>query len=159
MFSLTDQRVSPTLITVDRFFMLMLCAALTGGCSTFERDWQAAAGELTATNRLTGRWQGQWRSETSGHTGNLRCIITTRPDATYHARYHATYARILTFEYAVPFSPVEDNGQQSFTGEADLGFLSGGVYQYEATVNGDDYHSTYRSKHDHGVFEMTRVTR
>ena len=45
----------------------------------------------------------------------------------------------------------------SFTADADLGWLAGGKYEYDGSVEGDDFQSTYNSKGDHGTFEMQRV--
>lgn len=131
---------------------------LLGGCSTFERDWQAAATDLNAADQLIGRWQGSWHSEKTGHEGKLRCIISPAPDGAYNARYHAVWAKVLTFEYIVPFTATREGPVHKLAGEADLGFFAGGAYQYDATVTGDDFHATYRCKADHGEFRMKRVT-
>jgi len=43
-----------------------------------------------------------------------------------------------------------------FQGDENLGWLAGGVYHYEGRVSPTNFHSTYRSKYDHGTFEMGR---
>ena len=43
-----------------------------------------------------------------------------------------------------------------FSGEADLGYLAGGVYHYDGHADGTNFFSNYSSKYDHGTFQMTR---
>lgn len=131
------------------------------GCSTFERDWNAVA-ELASTHAtadagITGRWRGIWRSDANGHHGGLRCIITTTDDGGLHARYHATYARVLTFEYDMPMTVEHDGATSRFAADADLGWLAGGRYEYVGTVVGDAFHATYESAKDHGIFKLRRA--
>ena len=39
------------------------------GCSTFNRDWKAAATATAPTNSIAGRWEGKWVSDHNGHNG------------------------------------------------------------------------------------------
>jgi len=138
-----------------------------GGCSTFERDWEAAASAgAAAEGSLEGRWQGTWLSEVNEHTGDLRAIVTRRekdtgsqaePRPEYDARYHATYGCCFSFEYTVPMTASREGETLRFEGSADLGWLAGGVYHYTGEVRGDEFHSTYKSEDDHGTFRMRRV--
>ena len=43
-----------------------------------------------------------------------------------------------------------------FDGEANLGTMAGGSYYYEGRATTTNLVSTYRSKYDHGRFEMQR---
>jgi hypothetical protein len=43
-----------------------------------------------------------------------------------------------------------------FEGEADLGWLAGGVYRYDGQATPASFFSTYKSKYDHGTFQMKR---
>lgn len=114
---------------------------------------------------LPGRWKGEWRSDSNGHHGELRCIITEDESGTLHARYRARYGWFFTFEYDMPMTAEriadDEKGGRAyrFSASADLGWLAGGVYAYEGTVRGDVFHSTYTSSGDRGTFEMRRVRR
>lgn len=109
---------------------------------------------------MEGRWDGSWRSDSNGHHGSLRCVIQRGDDQAYRARFRARYAGLLSFGYTVSLTATNDApGHWRFRGEADLGRLAGGVYQYEGEVREDAFKSSYRSSGDHGVFEMNRVER
>lgn len=128
------------------------------GCS-FNKEWKAAVNSPTPTNSIEGRWAGEWRSEKNGHRGALRCIVAKTADATYRARFRATYWKIARFSYTATLNGVETNGVNGVTvlkGEANLGKLAGGVYKYEAAVTPEEFRATYSSKYDHGKFEMKR---
>ena len=142
----------------------MICL---GGCSTFQRDWETQT-SLTATEDapkkeppsgegLLGRWKGSWYSDTTGHDGALRCIITRQEDDSLHARYHAIYGGMLTFEYDMPMTVRQEGDVFHFSAQHDLGWLAGGMYTYDGTVVGDEFMSTYSSKGDNGTFEMQRM--
>ena len=131
-------------------------AAFFCGCSTFTYDWRQAAKQPAPTNDITGRWDGSWISTANGHRGALRCLVTKRVDGGFDARYRATYQRVLTFSYTVPLGPQSDADTAGFRGEADLGWLAGGLYKYEGRANPTNFFSTYDSKYDRGTFQMTR---
>src|SRR5579871_3647987 len=65
-------------------------AWFAAGCSSFNHDWKQA-GATPPTDGLQGRWQGVWVSYVTGHTDQLRCLVTRKDDATYQARFRATY--------------------------------------------------------------------
>ena len=126
-------------------------------CSGFDRAWKAAGERPTPENAITGRWAGTWQSETSDHSGKLRAMITEQDENTYLARYHATYAGWLTFETKARLRGEQTGeGRVEFRGEEDLGWLAGGVYEYKGHATPEEFFSTYRSKHDHGTYTMTR---
>jgi hypothetical protein len=131
---------------------------LACGCSSFNRDWKAVAAQPPPPNGMDGRWLGVWRSEVTGHSGQLRCLVTLEPTQQYQARFRAKYGKILTFSFSstVPLQVVTTNAQFWFRGEADLGWYAGGVYHYEGRVNQTNFLSTYRCERDHGTFEMGR---
>ena len=131
--------------------------AVVPGCASFEREWEAAGKSLGSEDALQGRWQGTWKSDVSGHTGSLRCIITKEAGGHYRANYHATYGWALSFRYAVSMSVEMEGSASRFQGTADLGWLAGGEYHYEGTSTANQFTSTYRSKSDHGKFEMVRA--
>src|ERR1051326_2514748 len=42
---------------------LLVLGLLLGGCSTFNRDWKAAAAATTPGDDVQGRWLGRWLSD------------------------------------------------------------------------------------------------
>jgi hypothetical protein len=134
-----------------------LLLALTG-CSTFDRDYKQALASGVPANSIEGPWEGRWTSQ-GGHGGDrLRAIVTRTAPDTYHARFRAQYWGILSGDEDVDLhvtsaAPVRANG------EADLGFWKGGVYRYDATITPGNFDATYKSKDDHGEFNLTRPPR
>jgi hypothetical protein len=139
-------------------FLMLTGLLLFGGCTTFNHAWTKAAKEPFSPNSLLGCWEGTWLSDVNGHNGNLRCVVTLRDDGTYSARFHATYQKVLGFGYKVPLKAADTNGVFHFSGEADLGWWAGGVYNYEGYAQDTKFFSTYRCKYDHGTFQMMRPT-
>jgi hypothetical protein len=136
-------------------------ALLTGllllvGCSSFNREWQQNSFSAP-TEDIQGRWQGTWASEATGHTDKLRCIISKKTDGTFQAWFHAKYKKVLSFGYTVPLKVELVDRAWKFQGEADLGWLAGGVYHYKGSAGGTNFTLTYESKYDHGTFEMNRA--
>ncbi len=139
------------------------------GCSTFNRDWKAItlepapppapppASPPAPAPGMEGRWKGIWHSDTSGHDGELRCIIARLDDQSLHARYRAKYGGFLTFEYDMDMSVRQEGDTYQFAAQADLGWLAGGLYEYTGTVRGDTFEAIYTSKGDNGTFRMQRV--
>jgi len=140
-------------------FSLSLSGLMSTGCSSFSRDWKATAATSPPANDIVGSWEGSWRSDVNGHNGRLRCMVTKVSDRQYRARYHAKYRKILSFSYVVPLSVATAGGAYEFQGQADLGWYAGGLYEYEGRATPTNFYSIYRSKHDHGAFQMTRPER
>jgi hypothetical protein len=132
---------------------LLVC---TAGCSSFNREWNSVAVSQPAADSLTGAWDGTWLSDHNGHAGRLRAIITRRTDDTYHARFHATYMRILTFGQAVDLTVDRQGTNFTFSGAADLGKAHGGSYSYEGNASPEKFFSTYKCSIDHGTFRLHR---
>lgn len=126
------------------------------GCSSFTRDWNRSAREPVANDSIEGAWEGKWVSDANGHTGRLRCLLTRQDDSHYEARFWATYWKILRFTYTVPLSVEQREGKWHFIGSENLGKAAGGVYEYAGHATPAAFWSTYKSKYDHGTFEMGR---
>jgi hypothetical protein len=130
------------------------------GCSMgFNNDWDAAASAPPADD-ITGRWVGTWTSQATGHTGELRALISKSPDNQYEARYHAMFGSIFSFEYSARFTPVRRDGLFHFNGSYDLGFVSDlfadRIYQYTGQATPADYRADYSSENDRGTFLLKR---
>jgi hypothetical protein len=159
--------------------------SLVCGCSSpttkqFESKWKAASAnyeryELARQQQesrepqpseqarrelvIEGPWEGKWRSTKESHTGELRCILTRTGPDTYNADYHATYFGVFRFAYSMPLRVQrhdEAYNVVSFDGEAHLGGIGGGRYQYSGHAGADEFVCTYRSGRDWGYFELTR---
>ena len=147
------------MIRMARHGMLLLgviAIVLLCGCSSFNREWKATGKSPPPTNSITGRWEGRWLSDQNGHNGALRCLITESSEGSYQAYFRATYLKVARFSYKVPLTVTSSNDVWHFTGEEDLGVLAGGVYHYAGSASVTNFTSTYSSKYDHGVFQMTR---
>lgn len=140
------------------FSLLAFATIAAAGCSSFERDWKAAAAAPAPSDPLAGLWEGEWRSRATGHGGGLRSIITPLAEGGYLARYQARYGCCFSFEYSVPMTVAREGDRDRFQGSADLGFLAGGEYHYGGEASQGRFSCTYRADSDHGVFELKRVS-
>lgn len=131
-------------------------ALLVCGCSSFNREWKRVGRQPVLPDSIVGRWEGHWLSDVNAHTGKLRCILTGEKNGIYAARFRATYMKVLNFSYTVPLQVEQRDGLWHFHGEEDLGAVAGGIYRYTGTATFTNFHSTYDSQYDHGVFEMQR---
>ena len=133
--------------------LVLFSAILTlSGCSTsFNREYKSALSQ-PIPDSPAGPWEGRWLSDKNGHTGKLRAVLTKRSSEEYDAFFHATYWKIFRASYRVPLK-IEGT---TLSGEADLGWLSGGRYTYQGEVTPSTFFSTYKMKYDHGTFEMNR---
>jgi len=143
--------------TILSITALVVTAGLLGaGCSSFHHNWRQAGGNPSARTDLQGRWQGRWHSDSNGHEGKLRCIVTKLDEGNYQARFHAKYLKVLSFGYTVPLKIERSGDLFNFRGEANLGRLAGGVYHYDGHADTTNFFATYTSKYDHGTFQMVR---
>jgi hypothetical protein len=136
---------------------LLFALLLATGCATFNHDWNKAGQHLVSPDSLQGRWEGVWASDVTGHKDQLRCVITKKKDGTFQARFHAKYHTVLSFGYTVALN-VQPTAASTFkfSGEANLGWVAGGRYEYEGEADRTNFFSTYRCKYDHGTFQMMR---
>ena len=143
---MSQSRIS---VTIGQLAILVLL----NGCSTFNRDWDAA---VTSTRSIVGPWEGVWKSETTGHTDKLRCLVSERSDQGYEARFHAHYRHIFVFNYTVLLGLEKRDSELMLSGKADLGSLKGGVYEYHGKATPSNFVCRYSSCYDRGTFVMHR---
>ena len=139
--------------------MSLVVAVCFTGCSSFEQDWRDARLIPRFQDDLAGRWEGTWRSEVTGHNDQLRAVVATGSNGVYYAHFHARYKKSIcrfSFGYSIPLQARRTNDTFQFEGEADLGWLAGGIYRCEGSAAGTNFLSSYHSKYDHGTFQMTR---
>ena len=134
--------------------LLVLLLFILTGCSRFNHDWKKA-GQVSHTG-VQGRWEGTWRSEPSGHTDKLRCLVEKVSEQTYRARFDSTYKKVLHFKSTVILNGAMTNEVFQFKGEAKLPWWAGGLYHYKGAASATNFFSTYRCKYDHGTFQMAR---
>lgn len=143
--------------------LLLLAFALTG-CSSFSSKWSSLEAQPLAPIGASGRWEGKWISEVSGHEGRLRCIVeksqnTKTTDAAasdYLFMFSAKWGPGIVSDYDIQMKvqPAPDGGM-AFEGDMDLGLFMG-VYRCKGRIVGDRFTATYTSDQDHGTFEMSR---
>ncbi|EEF57457.1 hypothetical protein [Pedosphaera parvula] len=137
-------------------FLFLPFLFLAVGCHSFDHEWQEAVKQPEPVRDIQGAWQGTWKSESTGHTDKLRCLISKEGEGKYNARFKANYHSVMSFSINIPLSVQQVGGEYQFTGDADLGWLAGGNYHYEGHAIGSNYFSSYASKYDHGTFQMER---
>jgi hypothetical protein len=140
------------------FFCVTMTAAIAaGGCSKFESDWRSKAVQQPLEgDDLAGRWKGSWKSQKSGHSGSLRCIVTKLGEDTYKARFDASWALLMRFGYEMKLTPDRRDDVSYVSGEENIGDNLGGVYEYDGRADGKVFRCNYRTKMDYGYFRLTR---
>lgn len=139
------------------FLFCLVPLFLATGCRSFERDYAAARATIY-DDPVGGAWEGRWISDRNGHRGSLKAVLQPAGDDQYRARFKATFWKIFSASYDVQLSAEEAAGTETrLSGSTDLGWLAGGVYEYDATVAGDAFEATYESQADHGRFELKRA--
>jgi hypothetical protein len=144
---------------VNRAYVIALASLLllAGGCtSKFQSDWRRAAVDSPADDHLSGRWKGSWKSDKSGHSGGLRCLVSQTGEGAYRARFDATYMLLLRFGYAMDMTADVREDVTYVAGEQDLGKSYGGVYEYEGQANGRTFRLNYKTNTDYGHFTLKR---
>jgi hypothetical protein len=131
-----------------------LLAAVFNDRSAFDRLWRENQAGRDQMERLSVRWHGEWTSEVNNHRGELRCLLRRDSPTQMEARFSAVFARWLRVCYTVLLKTEASNNSLRLNGEADLGMLAGGIYEYEGELNRDRFECTYRCKYDHGIFRL-----
>ena len=89
----------------------------------------------------------------------LRCLIEKKEGNLHETRFHAKYKLgILTIGYSYNMEMIitQTDTEYQFTGQADLGKLAGGVYQYNGTGTTNQITINFRCPKDHGTFRLQR---
>ncbi len=108
---------------------------------------------------LSGHWSGTWLSHSNGHDGPITGDFRKIDDDHYCVHFSGRFWGFFPFEYDVVLTVTERKDDQlTMSGSSNLGFLFG-TFWYTATVTDTSFVASYCSKHDHGVFNMTRCCR
>lgn len=134
--------------------MLLLCVLPSCG-TAFRAAWKKAP----ASDGVSGKWDGAWNSEATGHHGRLRCVVSAPLNAAGDREffYHATWMGFLSGCYKATHQVQEKGGAHVFKGEHRMPDWAGGLYHYEGVIRGDEFKSGYKSSADHGTYVMKRV--
>jgi len=142
--------------------LLLLAMLFLSACSAFNYEWRQAAKKPVPSDDIVGPWEGHWLSHANGHNNQLRALITPVDTNHYDVKFHAAYKSetfsfiTVHFGYTVRMETKPSTNGIGFHGSEDLGALAGGVYTYDGHASPTNFFSTYKSKYDHGVFEMKR---
>ncbi|MEO6213462.1 MAG: hypothetical protein ABIP65_07520 [Vicinamibacterales bacterium] len=133
---------------------LHLFAPLTANCKDFTHRWERAA--ALDADSVSGRWEGEWISEATGHRGPLRAVLTVIAPALWRVSFRASYSGMLRACYATDFNVSQQDGRWRFSGGSDLGAIAGGRYEYAGSATLTEMACTYKSSRDHGEFRLQR---
>jgi hypothetical protein len=148
------------------FVMTTMWVALAAaGCSSFEREWRAAVRNRPGSGTtIAGPGKGSWRSDPTGHHGELRCVVGRAAegvqrgigrDVPFH--YHAKWGKVLGGSFKT-VQPVREEKPGRFHSEGDwtLPRWAGGKYHYRIVATPQEMRATYRSSSDHGKLHLVR---
>ena len=141
--------------------LLCLFFLVSCGGRSFDSSWQEANKKykIGKDSIVTGPWEGTWLSASSGHKGELKCIISpienAKESGSYLFRYWATWAGPVQGGFDAKFEVEKMGSQYHVQGTEDLGAF--GSFQHEGVIQGKDFEATYRSSTgDHGDFNLHR---
>lgn len=137
----------------------MLAVVVCSGCASFDSLYDKAIAQgAPAAGSVEGAWDGTWQSQAGHGNDRLRAIVTKTGADTYHVWFRAHFWGIFQASQEVDMKVSSPAGAAEIkaAGEQDLGWLYGGVYQYEATLTPVKMDATYKSKYDHGEFHLGR---
>lgn len=141
------------------YLSLVLAGIFLSSCGTFERDWKQSVSEYRSGKVATpaGPWVGSWKTDTNGHTGALRAIVTpvaNQPDQ-FDFHYHATWKKILAGTFKVRYPVTRRGSSYLANGEEKLGPF--GTFGHKATISKNSFKATYSNDQGElGKFEMRR---
>jgi hypothetical protein len=136
--------------------LLPLIALLLSSCGTaFQKPWQAAIAKPTPNNSIEGPWEGYWKSTVSGHTGRLRCLVSSEHAGQRDFYYHATWGHgLFRGSFKAAHAVSDKTGQTRFTASRDID--RHGFFQAEGYLTPTQFSATYQAAGDRGVFELKR---
>lgn len=143
-------------IAFMRRIALLLPVLLLAGCAGFPAGWSEVK-QTAPPDDVSGAWTGTWRSDVNGHSGGLRCVAEKRSPGTWHFRYRASWAKILSAGFSLD-AAVKPDGRGGYTvsGTKDLGKAFGGVFTSTGTIRGGKFSARYEAKLDRGAMELRR---
>jgi hypothetical protein len=105
----------------------------------------------------TGRWKGEWTSQSTGHRGPMRANIRQSQDGTYQARFSGRFAVVIPFTYKVQLHPRYDEfGNVHLSARKPLGPLLGS-YSMQAISSDSTLQGSFNAAKDVGAIQMNRM--
>jgi hypothetical protein len=105
----------------------------------------------------SGRWKGQWVSQSTGHKGPMRANVWQTSQGTYDARFSGRFALVIPFTYKVSLQPSYDAfGNVHLHASKPLGPLLGS-YTMNALSSGNTLNGSFQAAKDVGSIHMQRV--
>lgn len=105
----------------------------------------------------TGTWKGEWRSNSTGHRGPMRVVITPSSKGTYQARFTGRFAAVIPFAYRAELVPTKrTDGSTVLTSSKKLGPILGS-YQMQTQVQGNALSGQFQAAGDKGSIQMQRI--
>lgn len=129
-----------------RFLLVQICLLGTGTAAPgFQRQWERELDGRPApgSRGITGPWEGTWKSEKNGHTGELRCLVEAKDGGKYVFRYWAKWCGGLSGTFSLPCQVARAGGGYAVSGSKNLGLF--GTYHHEGTITGDRFEARFRS--------------
>jgi hypothetical protein len=143
-------------IGIFRSFSHIL-AAIFNNRAEFERAWRDYKPTTGAARNIEGRWLGEWVSDETGHSGELKCLLSRVRPNELEAKFLATFRGFFRVGYGACLGAEEMREGFRLRGQSDLGSLAGGIYYYEGEVTPGEFKCTYRGEYDQGIFRLKRL--
>ena len=106
-----------------------------------------------------GVWKGRWQSQSTGHSGPMRVVISPTSRGTYQARFTGRFAAVIPFAYRADLVPQStSDGRTILTSSKKLGPILGS-YQMQTEINGNVLSGDFQAAGDRGSIMMQRVGR
>ena len=134
-----------------------MLAGLFNSRTAFLEQWRKYEKSAKTPDGPAGRWVGEWISQSSGHHGELKCVLSQVAPTVYRAYFYAKFSKFFRVGYVTDLNAAQVDGQTRLKGEQDLGALAGGVYRCEGTATNSHFECRYSCKYDQGVFRLTRL--
>jgi len=140
-----------------KFFSAMLFQTVICLCVALPNSFLLA--QESHSSNVQGVWRGQWRSQSTGHQGPMRVVISPTNQGTYQARFTGRFAAIIPFAYRAELVPVTTHdGRTILSSSKKLGPILGS-YQMQTEVTGDTLSGDFQAAGDRGSIHMQRVSR
>jgi hypothetical protein len=88
----------------------------------------------------------------------LRCIVgPAQANHEHDFFYYATWKHLLSGSYHTTQKVTRTAKGYAFAGQHTMPAWAGGLYTYQGTIRGDEFHAEYKCASDHGSYVLKRV--
>lgn len=139
---------------MHKVFVLLFAAAVFIGATA---EWNPSEAQEIHSESPQGTWKGQWVSQSTGHRGPMRVVISPTSNGTYQARFTGRFAAVIPFAYRAELIPqTTPDGRLILTSSKKLGPILGS-YQMQTQVSGGILSGDFQAAGDRGSIQMQRV--